>query len=119
MGYILWRTGCVHPFRISRILALTELYYMEMHGRMMTSLKYVKGPGVFYIEGLKEMLQNDPCFTINEDRHCIEYVCSEKPSIPEEYEMFFDRVIRETSELSDNELNKRVSSHKLYDRLFK
>lgn len=119
LGYILWRTGCLHPFRISRILALAELHYMESTGVRMTSFKYVKGPGVFYIEGLKEMLKGNQCFRVNEDRHCIEYVCEGEPGVPGEYRALLDRAIEEASGLSDRELNNLVVTRKLYDQLFK
>jgi len=92
---------------------------MELTGARMTSFKYVKGPGVFYIEGLKEMLKGNQCFRVNEDRHCIEYVCEGKPSVAGEHRTLLDRAIEEASGLSDRELNNLVVTRKLYDQLFK
>ncbi len=117
VAYILWRTGCIHPFRISRILALAELYFIEENNKRMTSLKYVKGPGVFYIEGLKELLESDPCFRRNEEKHCMEYVCGE-PSIDEVYKRYLDRAIEQANGLDDRGLNDLVVKHRFYEKLF-
>jgi hydroxypyruvate isomerase len=120
LGYILSRTGCIHPFRISRIIALAELYHLEEKGERLTSLVYVRGPGVFYIEGVKEVIENDECFEKKElptGGGCIEYKCGE-PSIPEELRIYIDRAIEEASKLDDRGLNDRVVKHRLYDRLF-
>nr|MEB3825221.1 hypothetical protein [Desulfurococcales archaeon] len=64
--YLLWRTGCIHPFRASRILALAELRHLEDRGSRMTSVKYVSGPGTFFIEGLKELVEEDDCISKRE-----------------------------------------------------
>jgi len=119
LGYILWRGGCLHPFRISRILALAELYYLEASGRRITSLRYVKGPGAFYIDGLKEIIESSQCFRKNEDRRCIEYVCGSEPGVSGEHRALLDRAIEEARRLGDRELNNVVISHRLYDQLFR
>ncbi len=109
--------GCAHPFRVSRIAALAELEWLQARGARLTNLKYVRGPGVFYIEGIKELVEGSPCFERREDRGCIEYKCR-PPELPRDVEVLVERLVSEASGLSDDELNKRVVNHPLYDRLF-
>ncbi|MCE4624711.1 MAG: SocA family protein [Desulfurococcales archaeon] len=111
LKYILWRMGCTHPFRASRILAIAEDISLERYGRRLTDLKYVKGPGVFFIEGLKEAVEGDPSLRKREGdpkrgvKGCIEYVGGDPPSIPEEARRVLDEVIERYGGLPDMELN--------------
>lgn len=116
LRYIWSRLGCSHPFRVSRIAALVELEWMSGKGERLTNLKYVAGPGTFYIEGVSELIGNDPCFEKREEERCIAYRC-EPPRLPRDVEELVERVIAETRGLDDLELNKRVTSHPLYPKL--
>ncbi|WP_440058960.1 hypothetical protein ACSU1N_03975 [Thermogladius sp. 4427co] len=121
LGFILSRTGCLHPFRVSRIIALAEIRWLNDRGSRLTSLVYRRGPGVFYIEGLKEMLEGDPCFVRREGvpgvrTGCVEYVCGE-PSIPEDVRQYIEGTIKEAVGLGDTELNDRVVKNPLFARL--
>ncbi len=112
VAYMLQRLGCTHPFRLSRLLALAEMEALERLGRRLTDLRYVPGPGTFYIEGFKESLDEE-CFHKREGdpqrgvRGCLEYTC-EPPSISEEERSIIDSVIERYSKLSDEELNRMV-----------
>jgi hydroxypyruvate isomerase len=117
------RMGCVHPFVFSRVLALAELKSLEKRGKRITEdLVYVAGPGTFYIEGIKEIIESDECFVKHEGdpstgrKGCIEYRCP-PPSIPEEDKAFLDEAIEEAKNLSMEELNNRVINHPLYRKL--
>jgi len=122
VAYVLARAGCTHPFRISRYLALAEMEWLERKGERLTSLKYVAGPGVFFIEGLKEIVEADPCFRIHEGdpstgrRGCVEYVC-EGPELPDEVKEVIDQVIRKYSGVEDMELNKLVVEDPRFPKL--
>ena len=122
IAYILSKLGCQHPFTFSRILLLAELEALEKTGERLTSLRYVGGPGTFYIEGLKEMIESDPCFKRREGdpsrgiRGCIEYKC-EPPQLPSDVRELIDNVIERVKGLSDEQLNKLVLNHPLYRRV--
>ena len=122
IAYLLSRLGCVHPFRLSRILALADLVMLEERGRRLTGLRYVPGPGTFYVEGLKELFESDPCFEVRRGdpergvRGCVAYRC-EPPSLGGEERSVLDRAAREAEGLDDMELNRRVLEHPLYGRL--
>ena len=116
-AYILRKKNCLHPFRISRVIALAELICMEKYGKRITSAKYIGGPGVFYIDGLKEELLNSPCFEKLEDQGCIKYVCNEEINIEEDIRACIDEAIRIAERASDIELNNIVVKHKLFPKL--
>ena len=122
LTYILSRVGCVHPFRLSRLALLAELEWMRERGERLSDLVYVAGPGTFYVEGLKEMVEGDECFERREGDPargvpgCIAYRCS-PPSLPEDVKVLVDRVLGEASGLDDQALNERVLSHPLYERV--
>ncbi|MCE4600460.1 MAG: SocA family protein [Desulfurococcales archaeon] len=113
VAYILSRSGCLHPFRLSRLLALAESRYIKLYGARLTDAVYVMGPGVFYIEGLKEVFESDECFVKHEGdpsrgvRGCIEYKC-QAPRLPENARQVIDAVIEEYGPLDDMELNRLV-----------
>ena len=116
--YILGKNNCLHPFRISRILALAELICLEKYRKRITSAKYIGGPGVFYIEGLKEELLNDPCFAkIEKDHGCISYVCKETIELDKDARECLDEAINIAEKLTDIDLNDLVVKHKLYNKL--
>ncbi len=116
VAYVMSRLGCVHPFRISRILLLADWLSMERRGRRLTDLTYVKEEFGFYVEeltGIMEELQEGGCAVKREERKCLEYTCSE-PEIPEEDRKILEEVISEVRDLDDRELNRRVLSDPRY-----
>ncbi len=122
IAYVLSRLGCTHPFRLSRVLALAELKHLEREGARLTDAKYVGGPGVFYIEGVKELTETDQCFyRIEGDpgrgvRGCLGYRCGQ-PKLPEKAKAYLDEAIELSKNLEDVELNRMVVSHPLYKKL--
>jgi len=122
VAYVLSRMGCVHPFTVSRVVALAELLSLERRGSRITELRFVKGPGVLFIEGLKESVEKDPCFEIREGdpstgrRGCIEYRC-DPPELLREVAELIDDAIARARGLSDYELNSLVVNHPLFERL--
>lgn len=122
-AYVLYRMGCIHPFRLSRVLALAELKALERGLGRLTDARYVAGPGAFYIEGVKEAVEGDPCFAKREGdpaagrKGCIEYRCEPPAGIPAEAKTLIDEAIEEARRLDDMELNRRVVEHPLFPRL--
>jgi hydroxypyruvate isomerase len=119
--YMLSKLGCTHPFKLSRLLALAEIESIKRTGKRLTCLKYVEGPGTFYIEGLKELF-DDPCFRKREGdpskgvRGCVEYIC-DPPRIPSEAEEIVNAIIERYSGVGDLELNSIVVNDSLFKRL--
>ncbi|MEB3852081.1 MAG: hypothetical protein LRS49_05855 [Desulfurococcales archaeon] len=122
LAYILSRRGCTHPFIASRVALLAELRYMEARGARLSDLEYVGGPGTFYIEGLKELIEGDRCFEKVEGdpatgrRGCIRYTC-EPPSLPPEAAEAVEAALREAARLGEMELHRLVLEHPLYPRV--
>ncbi len=116
-------TGCIHPFRLSRLAALVELEYMARTGERLTDARYVSGPGVFFIEGFDSFVDGECVLKREGDpsrgvRGCI-YYSSEctVPELPGDVEELVRHVIDEYSDLSDEDLNSRVVGHPLYKKL--
>ncbi|MCE4608555.1 MAG: hypothetical protein F7B61_06335 [Caldisphaeraceae archaeon] len=122
MAYVLKKTGCIHPFRLSRILAFIEIEWLKGKGERLTEIKYVRGPGTFYIEGLKETIEEDPCFNKIEGdpkigkRGCIEYRC-EPSSLPKEIEGFVNEKIEKALSFEEQKLNEIIVNNELFRRI--
>ncbi len=121
-AYVFWKMGCIHPFIASRVIALYEMLYYEKNGEWPLSLKYVAGPGVFYIEGFKEIISGNECFVTKEGdpvrgiHGCIEYRCN-PPEIPPEHRKVLEDAIKRAIGKELGELNKLVVQHPLYKSL--
>jgi len=121
--YILKRKGCLHPFMISRILALSEILYYKDHGKRMTNTTYVAGPGTFYIENLKELLNNDSCFEKKEGdpergiKSCIQYTCPFENNFDEQYRKYLDKAIEMSMKMDDIKLNELVVNDPVFNKI--
>jgi len=120
LKYVLYKMGCIHPFQLSRILALADILALKETGTRATDARYVAGPGVFYIEGIKERFQDDPCIDKIEGdpaagrRGCIRYVCSEPPEPAYHAKKYLDTAISEAQVMDPKSLNEIIISHPLY-----
>ena len=114
LAYIIGRKGCIHPFIISRIIAYSELKWYSKYGKWLTDFKYIGFLKVFYIEGLKEIIEENKCFQIIND--CIKYICH-VPELNSDIKTFIDSALAELSSLSMDQLNNKVVSYRFYDRL--
>ncbi len=120
-AYILTKLGCLNPFRISRIIAYAELMYMKEHGDRLTDLVYKGFDNVFYIEGLKEAIDNECFVKVEGDpskgvHGCIKYTC-EPPVIDEVTRKYLEKAIEEIRSLSDRELNDLVVKNDLLKKI--
>ncbi len=116
IAYITWKLGCIHPFRISRILVLANWKMLEKGRKPVTRFRVQGFEAGFYIEDMKEIIEEDECFKINEEKKCIEYNCR-LPEIPGEVAEVFDRVLEETRNLGDRDLNRLVIGDPRYKEL--
>jgi len=121
LAYILYNTGCIHPFVLSRIVALAELSYMKEKGKRLTDLKYSGIQSAFYIENFNEIVENDNCFKKQKGdpskkiMGCVEYICDLKDL--DENIKYLDEAMDRAYDLSDDELNSLVVTHELYEKL--
>jgi len=122
VAYVLWRLGCTHPFKLSRLLAMADILSLERRGRRLTGLRYVPGPGTFYIEGLKDMFEHDPCFEPHRGdpetrrRGCVEYKC-DPPRLDPEDTALLDHVIDKYGDIDEMELNRLAINHPLFPKI--
>ncbi len=112
--YIGGKTGCITPFKLSRILGLAEAYYMADHGERLTGLKYICTLGTFYIEGFEELIKD--CFERNPEKHCLEYKCGEV-ELPEHISMYVDKAIQDLDTEDLDEINRRVLDNPFFKKL--
>ncbi|MEB3817048.1 MAG: SocA family protein [Desulfurococcales archaeon] len=121
IAYILYKLGCLHPFKLSRLLALAEIESVKRRGRRLTNLKYVPGPGSFYIEGIKELF-DDKCFEKREGdprkgiKGCVRYIC-EPPKLPDDVAGILDYVIERYGSEDEFKLNDMVVNSDEFKRL--
>ena len=116
VAYLLSKSGCMHPFRISRILVLAYWRGAEELGREMT----VRGESFgFYVEEIPRVVENmiaRGCAEKNEEGRCVRYKC-EEPQLPEGVKEVLDSVYEETKNVSDIELNRLVVRDPRYKKL--
>ena len=109
IAYLLWKHGCIHPYRISRILVLANWKAEEKLGKPITK---------FSIEGLEAGFVIPEVGEIKEKvKKCFEYTCSEPVNIPREYAEIIDQVYEETKNLDDISLNRLVIRDPRYKEL--
>ncbi len=121
LAYVLYNVGCIHPFILSRIIALAELSYLKDNKKRLTDLKYSGLQAAFYIENLNEIIDKDNCFKRHEGdpvkkiMGCIEYVCNLKNL--DENIKYLDESIEKAYDLTENELNEMVIKDEYYKEL--
>lgn len=121
LAYVLYNVGCVHPFIMSRIIALAELRYLKEKKRKLTDLKYSGVQAAFYIENLNELIENDKCFKRHEGdpakkiMGCIEYICDIKNL--DESVTYLDDAIDRAYDMDETELNNAVINDENYQKL--
>ena len=113
MAYLLWRHGCVHPYRISRVLVLANWRALEKLGEPITSFTVEGFEAGFVVPEVGELKERakrgeEKCIVPNEERKCFEYRCNEPVNIPREYAEIIDEVYEETRSLDDISLNRLV-----------
>jgi len=86
--YLFSRSGCIHPYRVSRLLLLAEWRYIEKYGKRLTSLTYKALPFAMYVEELPDIIDKDPCLEKKRlkkpdgsEYGCVSYECPQPPSL--------------------------------------
>jgi len=118
--YLLKECGGLHPFHISRLIALLDLFYLKEKGEKITTFKYQKMPFGFYIEKLPDILKNMPLEKIEEDGYKYLKIRDDakvKINMPYEVRRRIDKILDEVCDLSDSELNAKVLIAEYYSKL--
>ena len=118
--YILTKQNDLSPFRLSRILILSELEYVKKYGRKPLEFYYAVYPTAFYIEGFAEFLQNlsdVEKVIVEENGKKRGYFHLKQPcncDLPEDLKEIIDTTLATVKPLSDEELNKMVVEREDY-----
>jgi len=113
--YIIWKSKCIHLYRISRILVLANWNALESIGHYIIGFSINGFEAAFSIDELAG-LKSDDCININEDARCMEYTCM-PPKIDDDVRKIIDDVIESTRDLDDSTLNRLVIKDKRYREL--
>jgi len=113
-GYIVNKLGCVSPFFISRVLVLSNWKALEDMGAPLVKFRVSGFKAGFYIEGLKDILE-DECFQKNEERKCIEALCDF--DLPEDKRKIVDEILERVRSLNEVELNRLVINDPRYKEM--
>ncbi len=117
VAYILGRTKCLHPFRISRILVLAN-WLLEEKGLKPVEFSVEGFKAGFYIPELSVLIDRDKCFKRNEEAKCIEYTCP-PPKMSREYIEAIENAISKVVGLDDTEVNRLVIHDPRYSELLR
>ena len=122
ISYIFYKSNCIHPFRVSRILLLAEWKFQEKYGKRLTNIKYIAEPYGFYSDDIsviiKELESTGIIIKKGEKKKCYEYIGKEI-RIPEYIKVILDDIIESTKSLSDTQLNRLVINNPKYKVLLK
>ena len=115
--YFFSKLGCVHPFRISRLVLLAEWLYKDKYGSTLsTGFRYVAEPYGFYVEEISKIMDKlgkTGCVVKDDKNKCFIYKC-EAPKLDEDVVKVVDDVVNKFASLSDKELNNIVVNDERY-----
>ena len=120
--YIFSRLGCVHPFRISRLILLAEWLYNDRYeSKLSTGFTYVAKAFGFYVEELPKIVDKLDKFgcivKVKEKKNkCFLYKC-DVPTLDNSVSEVVDTVLNRFGSLSDKELNNAVVKDDRYKML--
>ena len=120
--YLLSKLGCIHPFRISRLVLLVEWSYKDKYGsNLSTGFTYIAESFGFYVDELPKVmdkLSKVGCVVKDENNKCFLYKC-DVPKLDENISKIVDDVVDKFTSLSDKELNDIIVNDKRYRMLLK
>ena len=118
--YLLSRCGGLHPFHISRILALLDLRGLEREGEKVTGLDYQKTPYAFFSNRLTEIISNLDVEKVKPEGGGVGKLIlrtNQDVELPGGLKEDIESVLDAVCGLTDEELNRMVVNHPLYERL--
>ncbi len=118
--YLLRVCEGLHPFHISRLVALLDIKYLRDTGRKLTDIDYQKTPYGFYSEKLPKILEELPVEKVQGERYKVLRIKDDATveiHLPEDVIKNIENLLNEVCDLSDEELNLRVLKSSYYERL--
>ncbi len=118
--YLLRECEGLHPFHISRLVALLDIKYLRDTGRKLTDIDYQKTPYGFYSEKLPKILEELPVEKVQGERYKVLRIKDDATveiHLPEDVIKNIENLLNEVCDLSDEELNLRVLKSSYYERL--
>ncbi len=116
--YLLRECNGLHPFHISRILALLDMEYIKKTGKKITSLDYEKTEYGLTSNKLAEIIKELPVEKIEAKPYGYLVLKEDIPvNLPDDVENTLNNLLDEICDLNDTELNLRVLKSPLYKDL--
>ncbi len=108
--YILKECTGLHPFHVSRIVALLDIEYLKEKGKKLTDFDYRKMEYGFYSNKIPEILNDLPVEKVKEEGRGYLRITEKdvKINLPEEVKEKIEKILDEVCELSDYEINVKV-----------
>jgi len=123
IGYIVSRLGCVHPYRVSRILMLISWRFKEVYNKDLVCFTVEGFEAGYYIPEvsnvIKEGVKKDSCYKRDEERRCAYYTCGSIDIEDASIKNIVDSVIEQIKDLGDIDLNRLVIKDPRYNEVLK
>jgi len=118
IAYLLKECGGLHPFHLSRIIALLDLEYIKERGEKLTTLDYQKNEYGIYSERLPKIIEELPVEKVKAQPYGY-LVLKEDVEINLQEEVIerINSILDDVCELSDAELNMKVLNSPYLDKL--
>jgi hypothetical protein len=118
IAYLLKECGGLHPFHISRILALLDMKWIEKYGKKLTDIDYQKTKYGIWSNKLPGIIEELPVEKIKARPYGYLILKEDVPvNLPEDVLSTLNSTLDEICELSDSELNIKVLNSPFYDEL--
>ncbi len=117
--YLLVECDGLHPFYISRIVALLDIEYLKEKGKKLTDFDYQKTQFGFYSNKIPEILNNLNVEKIESERG--NYLKlkhqNEEIVLPDEVKKKINEILDRVCDLPDSEINRMIIESPHYDKL--
>ena len=118
IAYLLKECEGLHPFHISRILALLDMKWIEKYGKKLTDIDYQKTQYGIWSYKLPEIIEELPVEKVKAQPYGYLILKEDVPvNLPEDVLSTLNSILDEICELSDSELNMKVLNSPFYDKL--
>ena len=117
--YLLKECRGLHPYYISRIVALLDMKYLQETGKKLTDFDYHKMPYGFYSNKIPEILNSLDVEKVQSEKGNYIKLRDEdiEVNLPEEVKGKINEILDEICDLSDDEINRRIVESPYYEIL--
>ncbi len=118
IAYLLKECGGLHPFHISRIMALLDMEYIKEKGKKLTGIDYQKNEFGIYSNKLPQLIEELPVEKVKAQPYGYLVLKEDVPTnLSDEVVEKINKILDEVCELSDAELNMKVLNSPYFDKL--